>query len=86
MKINFLVDKGGITATLLVDDIVEKEDIPFSPKHLLDLRGCYLYYYCKEYDILWEELEFEEDLDVEMIKRGWDYMLSPIYVYQILTN
>ena len=81
-QVQFLMNNDKKTTCMLMDNMPINMEIPYVPAKCLDLRGTYLWLFCQDEDILWDELEFP-DLNAEeirVLKIHYDYMFNPIHL------
>ena len=83
VNVQFVPNPDGITASFMVNSIMEERDVPFVPERLVDSRGLVLYLFCKNNGIQLSEINLIESYDTDdpgEIKRKFKYMENPIYV------
>ncbi len=81
-KVQFIQNIDQKTTCMLVDHMPINMEVPKVTHKPFDHSGVYLWLFCQEENILWEELEFP-DMDseeVRVLKILFEYMFNPIYL------
>jgi len=81
-KIQFLPNKDNKTTCMLVDNMPVSMEVPYVPEKCCNHTGVYLWLFCQEEGIQWDELEFPDmsSEEVRVLKILFEYMFNPIYV------
>ena len=82
MKVQFIDNKDKKTTCMLVNNMPIYMEIPYVPKKCVDHTGVYLWLFCQNENIEWEELEFPDmnDEEIRVLKILYEYMFNPIYL------
>lgn len=95
-KVEFIPNSDGITCSFFVNSQLIDKEVPFVPSRLVDSRGIALFYFflsdgaSKKSDFVmkFETTEFINDTVDERreLKRLYDYLLNPVYVFSEANN
>lgn len=80
--IQFIPNNDKKTTCMLVNNQPINMEVPKVDNKPFDHRGVYLWLFCQEENILWDELDFP-DMNIEeirILKVHFDYMFNPIYL------
>ena len=81
MNVDFMPNNDGITCSMLVENKVIVDEIPYVPEKCVDHRGLYLYLLGINDYILPKNIPNKSEID-----RGFEYMNNPIFVKQAIKN
>lgn len=80
MEVMFIREDSHSVA-MIVDGNEVENDIPYVPKHQLDMRGFYLHLFCQENNIKRKQVVLHEDVDQPSeVWRGFEYMKNPHWI------
>jgi len=84
MNLKFNLNKDNITLSMEIDGENIADNILFIPEKCVDHRGLALNLYASEHGYKLNDFIFD-DVNGE-IKRGFNYMLNPIYIKRAINN
>lgn len=85
MNLVFNPNSTSFTCTMLVNDEIINNSVPFYPEKCIDHRGFNLFLYIRQNNYDLNDFKFQV-MEFGEIMRGYNYMLNPVYLKQAVNN